>query len=384
MSMAGSVHAIDILIQNNDGPGEGFNDVTPASPVGGNSGTTLGEQRLQVFQQAANIWGGALSGDIPVIVEASFDGMFCDASSAVLGSAGPITLAADFTNAPQVNTWYHSALANALAGEDMDPAGGDISAAFNSNINNSTGCLAGTGWYLGLDNNEGADIDLLPVVLHEIGHGLGFSTFVDEASGAWFLGQPDAFGSFVRDNSLGLQWKQMTKLQRKNSAVNTGNLVWSGSHVTAASGGLSGGKDGGGRVRLYAPNPVEPGSSVSHWDTSATPSLLMEPFITRELASDLDLTDELMKDIGWPVIDSDRDRVVDDADNCPSVSNTAQLNADSADDGGDACDDNDDNDTWEDFYDNCPQVVNDDQADDDGDGTGNKCDPDYVTPPIGC
>jgi hypothetical protein len=176
----------------------------------------------------------------------------------------------------------------------------------------------------------------------------------------------------------------MAKIQRKNSIVNTGNLVWNGSHVTAAGVSLSDGTDGSGRVKLYAPNPVEPGSSVSHWDTTATPSLLMEPFITGDEVSDLDLTDELMKDIGWPVIDSDLDGVVDDADNCPAVPNKKQLNTDGAGDGGDACDDNDDNDAWEDYYDNCPLKVNDNQADDDGDGLGNLCDPDYVPPTIGC
>ena len=53
-----------IIIINNDGPGEGFNDATPATPVGGNAGTTLGEQRLIAFTHAASIWsavGGANS-----------------------------------------------------------------------------------------------------------------------------------------------------------------------------------------------------------------------------------------------------------------------------------------------------------------------------------
>jgi hypothetical protein len=65
--------------------------------------------------------------------------------------------------------------------------------------------------------------------------------------------------------------------------------------------------------------------------------------------------------------------VVDDADNCLSVSNAYQVNTDGADDGGNACDDDDDNDMWQDVYDNCPFTYNPDQADSDGDGTGDLC-----------
>jgi hypothetical protein len=59
------------------------------------------------------------------------------------------------------------------------------------------------------------------------------------------------------------------------------------------------GCDDQGRLRMYAPNPVEQGSSVSHWDTAAEPSLLMEPFITDGLSDEVDLTQFLFEDIGW-------------------------------------------------------------------------------------
>ena len=50
---------------------------------------------------------------------------------------------------------------------------------------------------------------------------------------------------------------------------------------------------------MYAPNPIESGSSIYHYDTGANPNLLMEPFINSSLDGRLDLTDELMSDLGW-------------------------------------------------------------------------------------
>jgi hypothetical protein len=49
-----------VIVLNADGPGEGFNDPTPVAPVGGNPGTTRGQQRLIAFQFAADIWGATL------------------------------------------------------------------------------------------------------------------------------------------------------------------------------------------------------------------------------------------------------------------------------------------------------------------------------------
>lgn len=65
-----------------------------------------------------------------------------------------------------------------------------------------------------------------------------------------------------------------------------------------------------GRVLLYAPNPIETGSSIAHFDRTASRNLLMEPSINFDLTHNLrapdDLTVELMRDIGW-FIDSDLD-----------------------------------------------------------------------------
>jgi hypothetical protein len=62
---------------------------------------------------------------------------------------------------------------------------------------------------------------------------------------------------------------------------------------------LKAGTDPAGRVLVFTPTPYVTGSSVSHWDTSAQPDLLMEPALNQGLSSDVDLTLPAFLDIGW-------------------------------------------------------------------------------------
>ena len=436
---AAMASAATVTIINADGAGEGFNDTTPATPVGGNPGTTVGAQRLFVFQTAANIWGTLLKSNVQIRVSSQFGPLTpCDASSGVLGSAGPTTVHRDFTGAIISGAWYHQALANKLAGADL-AVQDDISANFNSSVGTST-CLT-PGWYYGVDGNEGSQIELLPVILHEIGHGLGFSTTTNGQTGLLLNSFPAVWDFFLFNPATGLHWNQMNNAQRVASAISCGNLVWDGPITTSAAAvflgpkpnlhvngpalvvgdyeigaatfgpqlsttpvtgdvalandgvgvvtnaceplinvvagkivlldrggcaftikvknaqnagaigaivadsaagcppaGLGGsdptitipsvrvsqsdgvllkanlvglnaalvvdptkkaGAHASGRVKLYAPSPYQPGSSVSHWDVSAEPNLLMEPAINNSLSSDTDLTMQLFGDIGW-------------------------------------------------------------------------------------
>ena len=90
----------------------------------------------------------------------------------------------------------------------------------------------------------------------------------------------------------------MTPAEKVFSATNTGNLLWTGPNVTAQAGTLTAGVHPLGFVQMYAPNPVQPGSSVSHWDTAVTPNELMEPSFTN-LTTDIGLAFELFQDISW-------------------------------------------------------------------------------------
>lgn len=292
----------DIVVINNDDIGEGLNDPAPAEPVGGNPGMTLGEQRLNVMEAAAKIWEGIIVSDVPIELEAQFDELFCSSDSAVLGSAGPNLVSSDFTGALVPETLYVIAQANQQAGIDLAPDEADLSATFNSSIGSGPNCLGGIPFFLGIDGQPAPEgtIGLFDTVLHEIAHGLGFLSLVDDETGEKFGGLDDIFSRNLEDQTLGLAWPDLTNEERAASAINTGNLQWTGPLVReAAAGVLQEGAAADGDVLMNAPDPVEPGSSVSHFDPSLSPDELMEPSATE--TSILDLTTAAFADMGWPI-----------------------------------------------------------------------------------
>ena len=226
--------AATITIVNGDAAGVGFNDTTVVAPVGGNSGTTLGQQRLIAFQAAANKWGATLNSVVPIRVLATWEALTCTATGAVLGSAGATEVFRDFTGETAAARWYGKAEANKLFGADQDPATADIRARFNINLGNA-GCLTGTFFYLGLDNNHGANVDLVTVLTHEFGHGLGFQTFTNGATGALLASFPAIWDDFLLDASTGKHWSEMTNTERAASSLKTGQLVWTGANANAGA-----------------------------------------------------------------------------------------------------------------------------------------------------
>ncbi len=227
-----------ITIINANDPGVGFNDPTPAAPLASNPGATLGEQRLNVFKYAAAQWGAVLDSPVEIAVLAAFIPRACTATSGVLGSAGATTIFSDFPGAIFPATWYPKALADKLAGEDLDPTTPDVVAAFNSEVG-KPGCLEGASWYYGLDTNQGpAEINLAVVLLHELAHGLGFQSFVSAGTGAAPLGQLDVFSKFYFDHLDGVvRGDYTTDAERAASALHFRDVAWIGPHTRRAARG---------------------------------------------------------------------------------------------------------------------------------------------------
>ncbi len=277
-----------VIIVNNDGPNEGFNDPTPVAPVGGNMGTTIGQQRLIAFQFAADIWGVKLDSDVDVRVDAQFNPLACTPTAAVLGSAGPVSIFANFGSVGLhpgpvgPNIWHHSALADKRAGFDLAPSSADIRARFNSSLG-TAGCLTGINWYYGLDNNHGNDIDLVTVVAHELAHGLGFSQFADIGSGAEIQNLTDVYGRNILDLSTSKTWDVMTNAERATSALNTRKVVWNGPVVTAAVSATL--VPGTPLLNISSPPSV---AGIYPVGTATFGPLLSSPGLTGELALGLD------------------------------------------------------------------------------------------------
>jgi hypothetical protein len=214
------------------------------------------------FDAAVAIWANLYPSTVPVTIEASWAG---NLGPGVLGSARPGDFFTGFDGAPDSTLWYPSALANALAGKDLDPNNAEIVARFSS-INP---------WYLGTDGLVPAGrYDLETAVLHELGHGLGFlsSDSYDAFSGTGLLDQPTPFDAFIRTQD-GRRLSDIPNPSRELGTILTSPLTWSGALGVAANNGV--------QPQLYAPSTYSDGSSVSHLDEatypSGTPNTLMTP-----------------------------------------------------------------------------------------------------------
>ena len=245
------------------------------------------------FQYAADVWEGFIVSSVTITIDATWQPL----GPGILGSAGPNSFFANFSGGPLPNTWYPVGLANAIAGTDLRPAQADMDINISSSF----------GWYLGTDGNTpGGQYDLVSVVMHEIGHGLGFTGSMTKSgsSGSWGYGTsfPFIYDRFSEDsagNSLIVNPPYPNPSTALGNALTSGNVFFDGPAATAAAGG---------RPELYAPGGWSGGSSFSHLDESSypagTPNSLMTPQIgSAEAIHDPGpVTLGIFDDIGWELL----------------------------------------------------------------------------------
>lgn len=224
--------------------------------------TNFPEWAKRELQAAVDIWAANFQSKVTVTVDATWSN---SQSVAVLGSARPGGYFAGFSGAPDSSLWYPSALANALAGKDLDIRNSEMVINVNARASwNRRGDGAPTR----------SEYDLKSVFIHEMGHGLGFlsNDVYDDFSGFGSIEQPTPFDAFAQ-TAEGRRLADLPSPSLELGKALRSPLYWAGAKAIAANGGE--------KPLLYTPNVYEVGSSVSHLDeklfTNAGSDSVMTP-----------------------------------------------------------------------------------------------------------
>jgi Fibronectin type III domain len=243
------------------------------------------------FQAAVNVWQSIVVSDQVIHVDATWAPL--GAASGILGEAGATNnyLEGD-------GYWYPGPLEEARCHCNAD-TGTEIQAEFNSQFMD---------WYYRTDGlTPIGKWDLETVVLHELGHGLGFFSSLSVSGSYGFWGwQSGGVNHPLRFDanewsaaSAGVQLISFANGKAPlRSQLTDGSVFLGGSHVEAALGG---------RARLYAPNGWQSGSSNSHLDESTyaprTVNALMTPILNdgEAIHAPGPAVTAIFQDIGWTV-----------------------------------------------------------------------------------
>lgn len=248
-------------------------------------------QSRDAFQFAVDIWKTLIQSPVKIKIKAFWRPL----AKNVLGQANWTNAYANFPNAQKLNVYYPVALAEKIAGKDLNhPDSVDIFANFSSNID----------WYYGTSGSppNGAT-DLVSVVLHEIGHGLGFTDSYDVSGtqGAYGINGseiPMIYDLGVENASVQNLFQVFDSPSAEMKTQLTSDKIFHNSPLaTTQNGGL--------KPKLYAPTTWSSGSSIAHLDeatySSGNINSLMSPQIgaTEVIHNPGPIVLNMFTDMGW-------------------------------------------------------------------------------------
>ncbi|MFW5832380.1 MAG: hypothetical protein ACOCVA_08995, partial [Prolixibacteraceae bacterium] len=250
----------------------------------------------QAFEYAVSIWENLLTSTVPVKIEATWEKF--DNGALALGRPGTFHVNSDGAQIP--DTYYPVALAEKLAGKNINSAEADIICRFNSNYP----------WYFGTDGNTPASkYDFVTAVLHEIVHGLGFSGFFENDGQNGYFGNTNNFPSIYDYYLFNHQNQQLSDAsifsvpsyelhqQLTSEAVKFYSSDNSGDHEHTPD-------------WVFAPSSWSEGASIYHLEPG---NGLMDAYIHKGEAihAPEESTLEILADIGWKSVVFDFEELKD-------------------------------------------------------------------------
>ena len=259
-------------------------------------------QAIEAFSKAVEIWEEYIQTNSVIKINAYFEEL--EGAKGITIPNGII----NFAKAPMVSTWYTSALADAISGHNLQPGFADMDIFINSKAD----------WYYGSDRkNPPFKYEMVSVVMHEIGHGLGIISLADVKYevGSFSLqteedllvpisfpmpeldGMPIVFDRFIANQ----QKKYFVEANNPSVELKeffTGdNLFFFGENTINSNSGLA--------PKLESNGEYRKGSSVAHFDENYfepnDDDALMTPKIGRGeiIKKPGPVTLGVLKDIGW-------------------------------------------------------------------------------------
>ncbi|WP_082892883.1 MULTISPECIES: T9SS type A sorting domain-containing protein [Emticicia] len=250
----------------------------------------------RAFQAAVDIWANLISSPVPIRITATWRAIDSgNTGGTILGQASPADFTRNFPGQQRYNTWYPIALAEKIAGQELnsinDP---DITAEFNSSAP----------WYLGTAAPGANQFDFTSVVLHELCHGLGFtaSLRVNSTNGQWGFGtgSPFVYDHFVENGTAQLLINTANFANPSvplKDQMTSDNLFYNSPTATNSNNGV--------KAKIYAPNTYQAGSSISHVNDATYPSgnpnsLMTASASLREIIRDPGpIVKGIFADMGW-------------------------------------------------------------------------------------
>ncbi len=318
-----------------------WTDSTAATPIAGNPGTTLGQQRQNALKYAVQQITQALLPPVPVTIHACWAPLDATSTRAVIANATPVMFLVDEPDyggyvLPLRYTWYAITEAVRAGGASQcgllsGPCGGvdneEILATFNERIG-TPDVLGGEQFYFGYTpDSSQSSIDFVSIAMHELTHGLGFIGLANTDSTLGPIGAKagiDSTGASIDYQNLskgpyddvydvnvanvntsnntytpfmGYEVNGTGDAARAAALVSFNGLRWS--EATAVNSLVNQNRNLPAPQNfplLHAPNPIEDGSTLSHTEQADDLMNAVYPFPPPRT---MGLAQPMLAPLGW-------------------------------------------------------------------------------------